>query len=116
MQEDHLFRHAHVNLGVAVARDDGLVVPVVREAERLSLSELASAIDALAASARSDSIQPEALTGSTFTLTNSGTYGSLFFTPIMNMPEVAILGVGRVADVPVVRDGAVAAARSCTSA
>ncbi len=107
LQDDRLFRHRDINLGVAVARDDGLVVPVVREADHLSLSELASAIERLAVAARSDQIQPEALTGSSFTLTNSGTYGSLFFTPIVNVPEVAILGMGRVADAPIVRDGSV---------
>jgi pyruvate/2-oxoglutarate dehydrogenase complex dihydrolipoamide acyltransferase (E2) component len=108
MEEGRLFRHAHVNLGVAVARDDGLVVPVIREAEGRSLSDLGAAIDGLAAAVRNDAIKPEALTGSTFTLTNSGGYGSLFFTPIVNVPEVAILGMGRVADAPIVRDGALA--------
>ncbi len=111
MEDGHLFRYAHVNLGVAVARDDGLVVPVIREAEGLALSELAARIDDLAAAARSDTIQPEALTGSTFTVTNSGTYGSLLFTPIVNVPEVAILGMGRVADTPIVRDGSVVVAK-----
>ncbi len=107
LQEDRLFRHQHINLGVAVARDDGLVVPVIQDADRLSLAELASAIERLSSAARGNEIKPEDLTGSTFTLTNSGTYGSLFFTPIVNVPEVAILGMGRVAEAPVVRAGAV---------
>jgi pyruvate/2-oxoglutarate dehydrogenase complex dihydrolipoamide acyltransferase (E2) component len=111
LRDDRLFRHRDVHLGVAVARDDGLVVPVIREADRLSLSELAAAIDRLATAARADRIEPDMLTGSTFTLTNSGTFGSLFFTPIVNVPEVAILGMGRVADAPVVRDGAVVAGK-----
>jgi pyruvate/2-oxoglutarate dehydrogenase complex dihydrolipoamide acyltransferase (E2) component len=103
-----LLRH-DIDLGVAVALEGGLVVPVVRHADRLGLAEMAAAIEALADTARRGQATPEQLRGSTFTLTNSGTFGSLFFTPIVNLPEVAILGMGRVAEVPVVRDGAIVA-------
>ena len=106
-KDDRLFHHRDIHLGLAVARDEGLVVPVIRDAGRLTLAELAADIERFAEAARRDEIRPESLTGSTFTLTNSGTYGSLFFTPIVNVPEVAILGMGRVADAPVVRAGAV---------
>lgn len=110
-RDDRLFLHRRIHLGVAVARDDGLVVPVIRDADQRSVSELASAIEDLAAAARDGEARPEDLTGSTFTLTNSGTYGSLFFTPIVNTPEVAILGMGRVAEMPVVRQGVVVPGR-----
>ena len=64
-------------------------------------------IDALAARAQKSQLTPDELTGSTFTVTNSGAFGSLLFTPIINQPEVAILGMGKVADTPVVREGAI---------
>jgi pyruvate/2-oxoglutarate dehydrogenase complex dihydrolipoamide acyltransferase (E2) component len=100
-----------VHLGIAVALDDGLVVPVVRSAERKPVQAIQQEIETLAARARAGQLAPTELTGGTFTLTNSGGFGSLLFTPIINTPEVAILGMGRVADVPVVRDGAVVAGR-----
>jgi pyruvate/2-oxoglutarate dehydrogenase complex dihydrolipoamide acyltransferase (E2) component len=103
-----LLRH-DIHLGVAVAVEGGLVVPVVRHADRLGAAEMAAAIEELSVAARLGDVSPEQLRGSTFTLTNSGTFGSLFFTPIVNLPEVAILGMGRVAEVPVVRDGAIVA-------
>jgi pyruvate/2-oxoglutarate dehydrogenase complex dihydrolipoamide acyltransferase (E2) component len=96
-----------VHLGVAVALERGLVVPVIRSADRKSLEEIARELDALAARARDGQLGPGDLSGSTFTLTNSGAFGSLLFTPIINLPEVAILGMGKVADTPVVRDGAI---------
>ncbi len=94
-----------IHLGVAVAMDIGLVVPVVRHADRKSVEEISREIDALAARARDGQLGPGDMSGSTFTVTNSGAFGSLLFTPIINLPEVAILGMGKVADTPVVRDG-----------
>lgn len=105
--DNEIHRHKKVNLGVAVAIDDGLVVPVVRDAARMTPQAIEDEVGRLAALARDGRIQPADMSGATFTVTNSGTFGSLLFTPIINLPEVAILGVGRVADVPVVRDGQV---------
>lgn len=105
--DNEIHRHKKVNLGVAVALDDGLVVPVVRDAARLTPQAIEDEVGRLAALARDGRIQPADMSGATFTITNSGTFGSLLFTPIINVPEVAILGVGRVADVPVVKDGQV---------
>ena len=105
--DDRILVRGDIHLGVAVALADGLVVPVVRNADTKSVEEIATDIDQLAARAREGELPPEDLTGSTFTLTNSGGFGSLFFTPIINLPEVAIVGMGRVADVPVVRRGAI---------
>ena len=109
--DDHILRHRKVQLGVAVALDDGLVVPVVRDAHAMTVEQIETEIENLAAKARGGKLRPQDMAGATFTLTNSGTFGSLFFTPIINLPEVAILGVGRVADVPVVRDGQVVAGK-----
>jgi pyruvate dehydrogenase E2 component (dihydrolipoamide acetyltransferase) len=109
--DDHILRHRKVQLGVAVALDDGLVVPVVRDAHAMTVEQIEAEVEKLAAKARAGKIRPEDMAGATFTLTNSGTFGSLFFTPIINLPEVAILGVGRVADVPIVRDGQVVAGK-----
>lgn len=109
--DDHILRHRKVQLGVAVALDDGLVVPVVRDAHAMTVEQIEAEIENLAAKARGGKLRPQDMAGATFTVTNSGTFGSLFFTPIINLPEVAILGVGRVADVPIVRDGQVVAGK-----
>jgi 2-oxoglutarate dehydrogenase E2 component (dihydrolipoamide succinyltransferase) len=85
--------HEHINLGIAVALEWGLIVPVVREAEGLSFLDLARAIADLASRARTKKLMPEEVTGSTFTLTNSGIFGDEFSTPIINQPESAILGI-----------------------
>ncbi|HMD76461.1 MAG TPA: dihydrolipoamide acetyltransferase family protein [Terracidiphilus sp.] len=85
--------HEHINLGIAVALEWGLIVPVVREAEGLSFVDLARTIADLASRARTKKLMPEEVTGSTFTLTNSGIFGDEFSTPIINQPESAILGI-----------------------
>lgn len=105
--DDTIRRYRKVHLGVAVAVDGGLIVPVVRDAAGMAPQDVENEVDRLAELARAGRIQPADTSGATFTVTNSGTFGSLLFTPIINVPEVAILGVGRVADVPVVRDGQV---------
>lgn len=107
--EDRILVKKNIHLGIAVAAEQGLVVPVVRDADRKSVEEISKEIDDLAARAREGKLMPDALTGSTFSITNSGAFGSLFFTPIINQPEVAVLGMGKVADTPVVRDGAIVA-------
>jgi 2-oxoglutarate dehydrogenase E2 component (dihydrolipoamide succinyltransferase) len=86
--------HAHINLGLAVALDWGLIVPVIKEAETRSLAQLAWAMADLAGRARARKLLPEEVAGSTFTLTNSGVFGGEFGTPIINQPESAILAIG----------------------
>jgi pyruvate/2-oxoglutarate dehydrogenase complex dihydrolipoamide acyltransferase (E2) component len=95
------------DLGVAVQTDQGLVVPVVRDCDSRSTDELAADVARLAEAARAGTLAPEELRGSTFTVTSAGKLAGLFHTPIVNHPEVAILGVGRIAPRPVVRDGEV---------
>ncbi|NLU49817.1 MAG: 2-oxo acid dehydrogenase subunit E2 [Syntrophomonadaceae bacterium] len=95
-----------INIGVAVALDDGLIVPVVRNANKKSLAEVSKEVRDLAKRARKNKLNPDEMGGGTFTITNVGAYGSVdWFTPIINQPESAILGVGRTVDKPVVVDG-----------
>jgi pyruvate dehydrogenase E2 component (dihydrolipoamide acetyltransferase) len=106
------------DIGVAVQTDQGLVVPVLRNADEKSLDELEAEARRLAEAARSGSLKPEELRGSTFTVSSGGKLGGLFATPLVNYPEVGILGLHRVGERPVVRDGQVVAAKvgwlSCT--
>lgn len=99
-----------VHLGVATQTDRGLVVPVVRDAADLGLDGLAAAIAAVTTAAREGRAAPEDLRGSTFTITSAGRQAGLFSTPLLNLPEVAILGLYRLEPRPVVREGAVAIA------
>ncbi len=94
--------HEHVHLGIAVALEWGLLVPVIREAERRSFVELARAINDLATRARTKKLNPDEASGSTFTLTNSGLFGGEFGTPIINQPESAILAIGGLRKEPAV--------------
>jgi pyruvate dehydrogenase E2 component (dihydrolipoamide acetyltransferase) len=96
------------DLGIAVQTDAGLVVPVVRACDRRGVDELRVDVDALAGKARAGTLAPEELRGSTFTVTSAGKLAGLFVTPLVNHPEVAILGVHRIAPRPVVRDGEIA--------
>lgn len=96
------------HIGIAAATDSGLMVPVLRDADRLSLLEVASEIERLGEGARKGSLSPNELTGSTFTITSLGRQGGLFATPILNFPEVGILGVHQMKERAVVRDGAIA--------
>jgi 2-oxoglutarate dehydrogenase E2 component (dihydrolipoamide succinyltransferase) len=97
----------YYDIGIAVSTDQGLVVPVVRNAERLSFAEIEMAIADLAQRARERKITIEELRGGTFTITNGGVFGSLLATPIINPPQSAILGLHTIQDRPVVREGAV---------
>jgi pyruvate dehydrogenase E2 component (dihydrolipoamide acetyltransferase) len=97
-----------VNVGVAVAVPDGLVVPVIRDADRKRLEEISAEAARLVARAREDRLSMEDITGGTFTITNLGMYGVESFTPIVNPPEAAILGVGTMEEQPVARNGQVA--------
>jgi len=107
IEGEELVHHADVNLGIAVALDDGLIVPVIRQAQRLSLEGLAAAIGDLAARAREKRLQPDEVGGGTFTITNPGQFGTVLATPIINPPQVAILDLEAVVKRPVVveRDG-----------
>lgn len=96
--------HPFYHIGVATATPDGLLVPVVRDADRKSLHELAKEIQELAQRARQRRCTPEELRGSTFTVTNFGAFGGSFGTPILNYPNSAILGIGRIDERPWVRD------------
>jgi pyruvate dehydrogenase E2 component (dihydrolipoamide acetyltransferase) len=104
---DNVVYHRDVNIGIAVALDGGLIVPVVRHADEKNLLDVGLAIADLAARARSKQLKPDEVTGGTFTVTNPGMFGALFGMPIINQPQVAILGVGSVEKRPVVRDDAV---------
>lgn len=90
--------HGAVHLGVAVDSDKGLMVPVIRNAESMTLAGLAEAIAASALAVRSGTVRPDDLSGGTFTITNTGSRGALFDTPIINQPQSAILGVGTVVE------------------
>ena len=106
------------DIGIAVQTDEGLVVPVVRAADSKSVGELDAEASRLADGARGGKLKPEELRGSTFTVTSAGKLGGLFATPLVNHPEVAILGVHRIGDRPVVRDGEITVRKigllSCT--
>jgi 2-oxoglutarate dehydrogenase E2 component (dihydrolipoamide succinyltransferase) len=94
LEGNSIHYHAHIDIGIAVALEWGLIVPVIREAEQRSFSDLARAIADLAERARGKKLTPAEVSGSTFTLTNSGVFGDEFGTPIINQPESAILAIG----------------------
>jgi pyruvate dehydrogenase E2 component (dihydrolipoamide acetyltransferase) len=99
----------YIHLGIAVDTDQGLMVPVIRDVDKKSLLELAKELESLAAKARDRKISADEMKGGTFTISNQGAIGGAHFTPIINLPEVAILGLGRGALKPVVRDGKIEA-------
>ena len=101
-REDGLLLKRRYHIGMATAIDDGLVVPVIHDADELSLQGLARAVNDLAQRARAGQLKPDEIQGSTFTLTNHGVSGSLFAMPIINQPNVGILGVGAIQKRPVV--------------
>ena len=101
--------HAYQDIGVAVATDKGLVVPVLRNTDSMSLADMEKAIGGFAKQAREGGLQLEDLQGGTFTITNGGVFGSLFSTPIVNPPQSAILGMHAIKERAVVEDGQVVA-------
>jgi 2-oxoglutarate dehydrogenase E2 component (dihydrolipoamide succinyltransferase) len=105
---DHIVYKKDINIGIAVALDWGLIVPVIRNADEKSLLGLARAVNDLAERARNKQLTPEEVQGGTFTITNPGVFGSLIGTPIINQPQVAILGVGAIKKRPVVINDAIA--------
>ncbi|AIQ64292.1 dienelactone hydrolase [Paenibacillus stellifer] len=100
----------YYNIGIATDTDNGLIVPVIKDADRKSIWMIASAISDLAARGREGKLSPNEMKGSTISITNIGSAGGMFFTPIINYPEVAILGTGRISEKPVVKNGEIVAA------
>jgi pyruvate dehydrogenase E2 component (dihydrolipoamide acetyltransferase) len=111
LEGDEIVLLERYDLGLAVQTEEGLVVPVVRGCDAASVDELAAEAGRLAEAARAGTLLPEELRGSTFTVTSAGRLGGVFVTPLINHPEVAILGVHRIFERPVVRDGAVVVRR-----
>ncbi len=111
LEGDEIVYLERYDLGVAVQTEQGLVVPVVRGCDTRSVAELRADVDALAEKARAGNLTQDELRGSTFTVTSAGKLAGLFVTPLVNHPEVAILGVHRIDDRPVVRDGEVVVRR-----
>jgi pyruvate dehydrogenase E2 component (dihydrolipoamide acetyltransferase) len=107
LEGDEIVYLDRYDLGIAVQTDNGLLVPVVRRADVLSLDELRAEVDRLAEGARNGTLTADELRGSTFTVTSAGKLGGLIVTPLVNVPEVGILGVHRIGPRPVVRDGEV---------
>jgi pyruvate dehydrogenase E2 component (dihydrolipoamide acetyltransferase) len=101
---NELVTRRYIHIGIAASTDNGLMVPVVKDADRKSILDIAREIDRLGNAAKSGQIASADLTGSTFTITSLGTQGGLFATPILNHPEVGILGVHQIKKKPVVRD------------
>lgn len=108
IQGDEIHMHPEIHVGLAVALEDGLIVPVIRGADRKTLEAIAAESRALADRARGGQLLPREVTGSTFTISNLGTFGIDAFTPIVNPPEAAILGVGRIIQKPAEYNGTIA--------
>ncbi len=108
VEGENITYHKDVNIGIAVALDWGLIVPVVKNAGEKDLLALSRSVSDLANRARSKQLKPEEVSGGTFTITNPGTFGALFGMPIINQPQVAILGIGHIEKRPIVIDDAIA--------
>ncbi len=104
----NIIYHRDINIGIAVALENGLIVPVIRNADEKNIVGLQRSISDLAARARSRKLNPDEVQAGTFSVTNFGSFGSVFATPVINQPQVAILGVGSVEKEPVVVDDAIA--------
>ncbi|MGO1922892.1 MAG: dihydrolipoamide acetyltransferase family protein [Jeotgalicoccus sp.] len=101
----------YYNVGIAADTEKGLVVPVVKDADKLSMFEISDEINELATKARDGKLSSEEMKGGSVTISNLGSAGGKWFTPVINQPEVAILGIGRIEEQPVVKDGEIVAAR-----
>ena len=108
IEGNNIIYHNEINVGIAVALENGLIVPVIRGADEKNIVGLQRSIVDLSTRARSRQLKPDEVQGGTFSITNFGSFGSVFATPIINQPQVAILGVGAVEKVPVVVDDAIA--------
>ncbi len=107
LEKGRFVKQGFVNIGVAIDTSDGLVVPVIKNADRKSIRELAKEIADLAERARERKLTLDEIRGGTFSITNYGSIAGTYGAPIINYPEAAILGIGRIADEPVVRNGEV---------
>jgi pyruvate dehydrogenase E2 component (dihydrolipoamide acetyltransferase) len=106
MDREEIIQSRHCNIGIAIATDDGLTVPVLRNVEGLSIWDIALALDKVIDRARRQVLSPSDLAGGSFTITNFGTYGTWLGTPIIHSPEVAIVGFGRIQHAVLAIDGA----------
>jgi 2-oxoglutarate dehydrogenase E2 component (dihydrolipoamide succinyltransferase) len=107
IQGDEMVLKRYYDIGIAVGAEEGLVVPVVRDADRKSFAEIESEIGELAAKARDNTLSLADLQGGTFTITNGGVFGSLLSTPILNTPQVGILGMHKIEERPIALKGEV---------
>ena len=107
---DEIVQKHYYNIGIAADTDKGLLVPVVKDADRKSIFSISSEVNDLAVKARDGKLSSEEMKGASTTITNIGSAGGQWFTPVINHPEVAILGIGRIAEKPVVRDGEIVVA------
>jgi pyruvate dehydrogenase E2 component (dihydrolipoamide acetyltransferase) len=107
IEADEIITRNYVNMGVAVALSDGLIVPVIKYSNVKDLKEISKEIKDLASRAKTNQLDPQEVTGGTFTITNVGMYGMESFTPIINQPEVAILGINAIIDTPIAVNGQV---------
>jgi 2-oxoglutarate dehydrogenase E2 component (dihydrolipoamide succinyltransferase) len=110
---NNIVYHSDINIGIAVALENGLIVPVIRGADEKNVLGLQRSIADLAARARSRQLKPDEVVGGTFSITNFGSFGSMVGTPVINQPQVAILGVGTVDKTPIVIDDAIAIRSIC---
>ncbi|WP_067932664.1 dihydrolipoamide acetyltransferase family protein [Alicyclobacillus kakegawensis] len=110
-EKQELVLKKYYHIGIATDTDRGLLVPVIRDADRKSMWTIAEEINDLATRARENKLGPQEIRGSTISITNIGSVGGMFFTPIINYPEVAILGVGRITERPIMKDGEVVGAQ-----
>ncbi len=108
LDNDQIIYFGNINIGIAIDTEDGLVVPVIRNADRLSVSQIADQVQAVADKARNRQLTLEDMKGGTFTITNFGSIGGLHAVPIINHPQTGILGTGRLVEKPVVKDGELA--------
>ena len=113
LDNNNIIYHNEINIGIAVALDNGLIVPVIRAADEKNVLGLQRSIVDLATRARSRQLKPDEVIGGTFSITNFGSFGSLVGTPVINQPQVAIIGVGTVDKTPVVVDDAIAIRSIC---
>ncbi|HEX8401819.1 MAG TPA: 2-oxoglutarate dehydrogenase complex dihydrolipoyllysine-residue succinyltransferase, partial [Allosphingosinicella sp.] len=109
IEGDEIVYHDYVDVSVAVSAPNGLVVPVIRDADRMSFAEVEKAIADFGSRAKSGTLKMEDMKGGTFTISNGGVFGSLLSTPIINPPQSAVLGMHRIEERPVVKDGQIVA-------
>ncbi len=109
-ETDEIIHKHYYNIGIAADTDKGLLVPVVKDADRKSIFTISQEINELADKARSGKLSSEEMKGASNTITNIGSAGGQWFTPVINYPEAVILGIGRIQEKPIVRDGEIVAA------